>query len=663
MPKYSFLLIVLALVLLAAIGINYWPTQHVTSQTTASKPFSPAEEQQDLQIAEDLIKSNQPDDALKIVFKHKKEIELFSDSGKKWAELFIQANEINKDSGQLAALYEFFPQAFNGHEKAILLVSENFLIQGKTREFQKLREEWKGKETRKDAWLILDGDLLLLQGKRTEAIDLLNSETFEGKADTPRLIRLALLNVSEQPKVAWDYLQEAYKKDPTNPEVHSYRAKLLEAVGKNSLAITEYIAAVQADPKNIYLKDQLAEFLLRNKQYAQALQIWTENLKAPSVDVVWIKDLFWSKVLTPVKFDFTTVTPPQSKLQGYIDYLIALKPGQYWDKAAFEKLPESSKILKSQQSTFWLRLIQAFKDKNETEAATLLQNNIFSTVSVNPALEQGLKRILNYRKNGTLALPEDSTQVANLQLLQTQNQNQTFFDKLNNLAKDKSAAIPADLEALLKSDLAIPAAFLSTDWYEVALQLNQTKVIPSNMPEWLAYGFTLATQANRGNMEALEFATKQTQTPSMALLTSELLIGSGSADSAIDILNKLADKNDLAGARASWLLAMIYIEKGKLKEAQDAVNRSEILSKEVLGKETLAKIALLEKNEALADQIYTSIEKQSPEAKSYLARKAFSEKNWTRARELTTELLQQYPTNALLQENLKKIEEEEKKGS
>lgn len=232
-----------------------------------------------------------------------------------------------------------------------------------------------------------------------------------------------------------------------------------------------------------------------------------------------------------------------------------------------------------------------------------------------------------------------------------------------NLAKDKDAVIPPDLDALLKSDLAIPAAFLSTDWYEVALQLNSVKVIPENMPEWIAYGFTLATQANRGNMEALEFATKQHQTPSMSLLTSELLIGSGSADSAIDILNKLAAKDDLAGARASWLLAMIYIEKGKLNEAREAVNHSPLLTKEVLGQETLAKIALLEKNEALADQIYTSIEKQSPEAKSYLARKAFAEKNWTKARELTVELLNQYPTNSLLQENLKKIDEEQKKGS
>lgn len=662
MPKYSFLLILLALVLLAAVGINYWPTHHAP-HATAGKPFSASEEQQDLQIAEDLIKSNQADDALKIIYKHKKEIELFSDSGKKWAELYIQANEQNKDSAQLAALYEFFPQSFNGHEKAVLLVAENFLVNTKTREYQKLRDEWKGKETRKDAWLILDSDLFLLQGKKTEAIELLSSESFEGKADTPRLIRLALLNVTENPKMAWDFLQEAFQKDPTNPDIRSYRAKLLEAVGKNSLAVTEYIAAIQTDPKNIYLKDQLAEFLLRNKQYPQALQIWTENLKAPSIDLVWIKDLFWSKVLTPVKFDFTSITPPQSKLQGYIDYLINLKPGQYWDKTSFDKLPEAARLLKTQQTTFWLRLVQAFKDKNEDEALSLLNSNIFNSISVNPALELGLKRIINYRKNGTLQLPEDSSQVANLQLLQNQNQNQSFFDKLNNLAKDREAKIPPDIEALLKSDLAIPAAFLSTDWYEVALQLNQTKVIPDNMPDWVAYGFTLATQANRGAMEALEFATKQHPSPSLSLITAELLIGSGSADAAIDILTKLAPKDDLSGARASWLLAMVYIEKGKLKEARETVNNSPLLVKEVLGQETLAKIALLEKNDALADQIYTSIEKNSPEAKSYLARKAFAEKNWAKARELTEELLRQYPTNTLLQDNLRKIDEEQKKGS
>lgn len=655
MPKYSFLLILLALVVLAAVGINYWPGQKTTTSSPATTS-TPAENKQDLQVAEDLIKNNQADDALKIIAKHKREIELFSESGKQWSELYIQANELNKDSAQLYALYEFNPAAFQGHEKAILMVGENMILTGKPQDFQKLREEWKGKETKRDGWFILDVDYLLLQGKRKEALDLLSSETFEGKTDTPRLVRLALLNVSEQPKVAWDYLQEAYKKDPNNPDIRSFRAKLLEAVGKNSLAITEYIAAIQTDPKNLYLKDQLAEFLLRNKQYPQALEIWTDNLKNPSLDIIWIKDLFWSKVLSPIKFDWSSTTPPTGKLQGFINYLISLTPGTFWDKASFEKLADSSKLLKTQQSTFWLRLLQSFKENNETEALNLLNSNIFNTVSVNPQLENVLKRILNYRKNGSLTLPED----AGSQTPQISPEI-TLYDKLNNLAKDKTGTIPQDMQELLKSNLAIPAAFLASDWYEAALQLAPQKVIPSTMPEWVPYAFTIAYKANRGNMEALEFATRQTPSPSMQLLTSELLIATGSPDSAIDILSKISKSNDLMGARAAWLLSMIYIEKKQFKEAKELVEQTPLLAKEVLGKETLAKIALLENNTALADQIYLSIEKESPEAKSYLARKAFGEKNWAKARELTEELLRQYPTNVLLHENLKKIDEEQKK--
>ena len=63
-----------------------------------------------------------------------------------------------------------------------------------------------------------------------------------------------------------------------------------------------------------------------------------------------------------------------------------------------------------------------------------------------------------------------------------------------------------------------------------------------------------------------------------------------------------------------------------------------------------------------ATPLYATIEASSSEAQSYLARKAFRDKDWLRARYLTEKLLKQYPNNALLNENLKKIAEEEKRG-
>jgi hypothetical protein len=82
------------------------------------------------------------------------------------------------------------------------------------------------------------------------------------------------------------------------------------------------------------------------------------------------------------------------------------------------------------------------------------------------------------------------------------------------------------------------------------------------------------------------------------------------------------------------------------------------LAKDTAGQEALARIALLEGDEPTADKIYLGIEKTSTEAKSYLARKAFAEKNWERAQELTEDLLKIYPANQVLKDNLQKIKNE-----
>jgi hypothetical protein len=98
--------------------------------------------------------------------------------------------------------------------------------------------------------------------------------------------------------------------------------------------------------------------------------------------------------------------------------------------------------------------------------------------------------------------------------------------------------------------------------------------------------------------------------------------------------------------RAAWLISLIHIDRGQYTEAKAIIEGQPKLADNVTGKETLARIALLEGNNELANKLYLAIEKVSPEAKSYLARKAFIEKDWKTARELTEDLLRQYPTNS-----------------
>ena len=274
-----------------------------------------------------------------------------------------------------------------------------------------------------------------------------------------------------------------------------------------------------------------------------------------------------------------------------------------------------------------------------------------------------------YRNSGTLNITSLSHDFISTPIKATdkeQNKDQTpFFTQLDELGKegkpDQRQNIPADLHELLMSKDAFAAAFLSAGWLEAALQLNTLKVIPPSFPNWFSYELAQAIRANRSNEEALDFVKMQKPTPELSLLTAELNIAKGNQAAAMETLKKLYKENTDVGFRSAWLLSLIYIEKKQYAEAKNAINAQPRLDKDILGQETLARIALLEGNVDLANKLYKSIEGKSSEAKSYLARKAFAEKDWKKAKELTQELLIQYPENPLLIDNMKKILEEENK--
>jgi|694.fasta_scaffold32219_4 hypothetical protein len=673
MRKVFILFLVLICILAGSIAYIYWPKiEHRLRKMTINKE----QEVKDIQKAKELLNQSKPEEALAIIYKYKDAIDNRTPIGQEWLELLIRASESTLNLQQLMILYEYYPKAFESHEKASMLVGEGLLLQGQGKNYQALRDAWKGRETNPEIWFVMDSDKLLLDGKRKEAIELLESKTFSGKADTPRLIRLALLNIFDNPKAAWDYLALAYSKDPTNPDIRSYRAKLLESVGKNNLALNEYLGATETAPKNLYLKDQLAEFYLRNFQYGAALQIWSQYLKPPTLDFFWIKTIFWNKVAQPLAIDWKSMEPPKGKLQPFIEYLLALKPNQFWDKSAFEKLDHYQEYLKTQQSTFWLRLLDALKQNKEKEAAELLDYNPFRSVSWNPILEETLKKIIHFRQTGRFTPKiehpfdinsgeESSTKSANQPTTLTSNFLFTEIEEIaqsENNPQNKQIAVPVSLQELLKGPDAYSATFLAAGWNEAALQLNTLSVIPKTYPPGLAAGFAAAINLNRGNAAALEFATVQNQTPDMIIIISELLLAGGNSDAALDHLSKLAKEDNDFGIKAAWLSSLIYIDKGQFAQAKAAISSQPKLANQVVGKETLARIYAIEGNEDQATKIYQSIEKDSPEAKSFLARKAFQQKDWKRARELTEQLLGIFPTNGTLQQNLKQIQEEENKA-
>lgn len=662
MRKIVVLFLAIVLIVGSALSYFYWPSiQHRWRKLTTNQE----DQIKEIEKAKALLNQDKPDEALEIIQLNVDNIDNHTDVGKEWLDLLIRASAATLNTQQLIPLYEYYPKAFDGQEKAALLVANAYIASGRVRDYQQIRDSWKGRETKPETWFVLDADKMLQEGKSKEAIELLKSRTFPGKADTARLVHLALLSVMENPKEAWDYLTQAYTKDPENPDIRSYRAKLLETVGKEPEALFEYMAAIQVDPENIYLKDQLAEYYLRQKQYLYALEVWKSSLTPISIDFIWVKALFWSKIVMPIQFDWKSATPPKSKIEPYIAYLSAIKPNEFWDQPAFEKLANYQQYLNTQQSTYWLRLMQYLKDGKETEAYNLLQFNPFVAYSWNPELEKALKKILLFRKTGKLVEAKQNGENANAissaeSLILPQNEPYLFgqLEVYAHTPPDDKNKMPADLQELLKSPEAFTAALLAAGWDEAAIVFNKQSVYPRSYPDWVAFNMAQALKRNRGNNAALEFAVSQKVTPALSMLIGELLIASQNNEAALERLKPLYKDNTEIGKRAAWLMSLIYLDRGEYKESQEIIHAQPLLEKDSVGQETLARIALLEGKTDLAEKIYLSLEKLSPEAKSYLARKAFQDKDWKRAKDLTEELLRQYPTNTLLQENYKKIIEE-----
>lgn len=653
--------------LIAVLAISLGISLRSGSRGSGQKEISENRQAADYAKALDLLEEGKPEDALVIVHKYKSEIESHSPNGIKWMELFVVASEQAKDVPQLVVLFEFFPEIFKEHENASLLVADLYITNNRLKDYKKVRSLWKDRETKVASWFVLDVDQLLLEGHRLDAVNLLKSRTFKDKADVGRLVRLALLSAEDDPKLAWKYLGEAYSKEPQNTDIRSYRGKLLESAGKYNLAHKEYLAAAKINPKNIFLRDQLANFYLRQKEYPLALKVLSENLTPPSLDIVWVNALFWSKMTTPIQFDWKETPIPQGKLEPLIVYLEGLGPNVFWDKEKFERVQNNKHFLKTQQETFWLRLVSALKNKNESEAYKLLKYNPFVANSWYPELETTLKRVLNYRTKGTLKLEEPISPVVHgFEEKKNPVALPSLLTKIAELGNEKNqqgkkTQVPQDLQRLLLSNEAFSAIFLAIGWYEVGLQLHELPVIPGDFPDWVTYNIVNALNRNRSGLEALEFASLQKQTVDLSLLTAELMISLGDTDAALEKLKNLSRNDSDIGYRSAWLSSLIYIDKKDWNNARNTILHQPRLVQDLLGKETLARIAYLEGDTPLANRLYGQIEKLSPEARSYLARKAFSDKDWKRAKELTEQLVQDYPDNPMLQENLKQIVEEQKK--
>ncbi|SRR5579862_123877 len=574
----------------------------------------------------------------------------------KWLDLEVDSAASVRDAGRLLALYDRTPRSFTTNEDASLLAARAFLDTGKKDAAEILRKKWENRSAQPQTWFALEADSLVAERKPDQARALLQSRLFPGAADCGRLCRLALLCGKDDLTGAWNFLAQANALDSHNPDVRSFRAQILERIGKIPLARLEYAAAQMADPKNAALKDQLAEFYIRQHNYGEALDIWRDCLASPSPGFLWLKTRFWSEVARPVDIAWSgQLQLVGGELEPVLKLIAGLPQGSFWDAADFQRLPNAQRFAREHQEIFWLNLLELLRSKNESAVSDWLALQSFGEESWRPDLELALRRILSYRASGKLNPPGMAPR-------KVEGARHQFFQQLETLAaaereQNPGFKMPPDLDALLRSDEVFSAAFLGAGWMEAALRFHHAAV--ENFPPWFAYGLAQALRFNRDAKTALAFAEKQTLTPELRLLAAELKLAGGETDAGCADLRPMAGLDSDIGFRAAWLLSLAAIDRGRNKEAADFVRSNRRLSESVTGQEILARIAAAESNLEEADRRYASIAETSVEAQAYLARQAYAQKDWTAARRYTAKLVAAYPDELQLRANMAAIQKQE----
>jgi len=379
----------------------------------------------------------------------------------------------------LCNLYSEAPDLFVEQEAPALRVARAQVEAGHLDRYTTLRDAWRDREETPAAWLVLDADTLIKQEHPTEALSLISATRFEGRQEAVRLARLAELTMERDPGEAKALLSQAVALDPENTDVYIVRAEMYEMQGRLDNALKAYQLAFEHNPEDLFVRDRLAEFHRRQGDYAKAIEIWREGLRPPSMDFVWLKVLFWSRVSVPTTVSWDKLTPPRGELHSLVDFLLHLPSDIFWDERAFGPIAERQPEILSRHEAYWLRVLDALMEQNEEQALSLLNLQSFGNRSWRPELETALLRILLYRRSkflGVAAGPAAHGAVIS--------GKHPLFVKLAEWAQLKTADLPDEAQRFLKSEFAFSAACCAAGWVEAGIRLLSSHTVPDDFPEW-----------------------------------------------------------------------------------------------------------------------------------------------------------------------------------
>lgn len=634
--------------LLASLSIGaagYWLYDSRTEDQAKEAAYNQLLASEKLKIAESLLHRQHPLKALQILSQLPLNPSIDPQIEQERLRLTLNAAALLGDEAILNDLFKYKPDLFAHKEGAALMLAPRLLLLGDFAGFEALMEPFLSKPKRSPEWQLLKADSLALQHQPGEAIKLLEEMRTAGEYESQRQLRLALLAENDHPKVAFERLTKAMKVQPSNSDLHFFRAQLLENGSKSDLAALELKQASEKSPENPFYRQELVDHYLRLGKFPKAYQALQNFNVAISSSPLWIDAILLDRVYKPFATHFDGQYLPHDREAPLLRYLLTIDRAEYWDQAALKPQPLVAKLAEQSPEVLWLHELSFLKRDEEKEALEFLVEHPLLE-QLYPQLYHGLQTLLTYRLT-----PAKIKQPAEVLKTTLKAEDHPFLQSL--------AALPynPEMQLLLSSDASIPALFLAAGWNEAAIRLNPMTTFPKELPKWIAFTYTQALKENRGPLAALEFAQAQPKSLQLEFLIAEIQIQQGKADEAEATLKQLAKSPGKLGEQSTKLLTDFYISQNAWKKAAEALSLNQTFAASLAGKERLAKVYIKLNQGTEAEAIYQTILNQSEEAKSYFAVKAFQNKDYKQALALTKQLLQQHPYRQDLKTQLQKINE------
>lgn len=599
-----------------------------------------------LEAAEGYLQHSHPLAALQTLNKHKQILQS-SPLADQWKKLALESSAALQDDKMLFELWSADPSLFTENEELNLQLGSYLLANQDLDNYSKISENWlyRGKSPE---WVLLEADAYAIKGQPEKAIEILEIAPLQGEPETMRLVRLALLNGKEHPKIAWNYLAEAVKRDPKLADLNLYRAKLLEGSGRSDLAALEYKQAVSKNSYDPFFQEELVDFYLNQRNFADAFETLQMAVKSPANDKFWLRTVFLSKVFKPSKLNLADESLPSGSTTPFVRYLLAIPPTEFWNESLLSSQASVKQMSAEIPEAQWLKVFEDLKLGSDVLALETL-NNAPEMAALNPSLYHGLKKaiILHHPHLKTGGSAEQ---------LPVENAHPIF----GILFSEK---IPKEHIGFMTSNEIYPALALAAGWYEAALNLQgwtpnkpaSFASLSSESPRWVAYGYAKALVANRSNEEALAFINMQSPSPQLSLLAGELNLKLGQYPEAEKALRPFAKNTSPIGVKSALLLSQIYSSKGQFPLAKQVIQDNAELANSIAGKEALARLELNYGDPEEAERLYSALSAKSVEAKSFFAKKAFQAGDYKTAYKLTKVLAEQFPERADLKAQLNQI--------